>query len=116
MRGGVLYVNGVAQHERYVTHTEPGADPSYEDFRWQRDYVARTAAAEITRRVGGDLEQPDALGNAFDGIDRLYLLTVGETAQQVALADHFVQRFRAQRLGQRLAGLGGKEIGHGFTV
>jgi signal peptidase I len=55
MRGGVLYVNGVAQRERYVTHTEPGADPSYEDFRWQRDYVARTAAAEQfpARSVGG---------------------------------------------------------------
>jgi signal peptidase I len=46
MRGGVLYVNGSAQRERYVTHTEPGSDPSYEDFRWQRDYVARTVAAQ----------------------------------------------------------------------
>jgi signal peptidase I len=46
MRGGVLYVNGAPQDERYVTHTEPGADPTYEDFRWQRGHVVRTAAAE----------------------------------------------------------------------
>jgi len=46
MRGGTLYVNGTAQDERYVTHTEPGADPTYEDFRWQRGHVVRTAAAE----------------------------------------------------------------------
>jgi signal peptidase I len=44
MRGGVLYVNGEAQEERYASHTEPGADPSYEDFRWQRDHVVRSAA------------------------------------------------------------------------
>ena len=46
MRGGVLYVNGAAQQERYVTHTEPGADPTYEDFRWQRGHVVRTASAQ----------------------------------------------------------------------
>ena len=46
MRGGILYVNGAAQQERYVTHTEPGADPTYEDFRWQRGHVVRTASAE----------------------------------------------------------------------
>lgn len=41
MRAGVLYVNGAAQRERYASHSEPGADPSYEDFRWQRDYALR---------------------------------------------------------------------------
>ena len=46
MRAGVLYVNAVAQRERYVRHTEPGADPTYEDFRWQRGHVVRTASAE----------------------------------------------------------------------
>jgi signal peptidase I len=46
MRDGVLYVNGRPQHEQYVTHTEPGVDPAFEEFRWQRDYVVRTAAAQ----------------------------------------------------------------------
>jgi signal peptidase I len=46
MRDGVLFVNGRALSERYVTHTEPGVDPAFEEFRWQRDYVVRTAAAQ----------------------------------------------------------------------
>jgi signal peptidase I len=45
MRDGVLFVDGAAQHERYVTHTEPGVDPTFEEFRWQRDYVVRSAVA-----------------------------------------------------------------------
>ena len=55
MRDGVLCVNGAPQREQYVMHTEPGADPSYEEFRWQRDYVVRTAAAAV---FGGS--RPDA--------------------------------------------------------
>jgi signal peptidase I len=60
MRGGVLYVNGAAPAERYVRHTEPGTDPAFVDFRWQRDYVLRpgvaTAIAAVPPRValGGD--------------------------------------------------------------
>ncbi|MDF1503104.1 signal peptidase I [Roseisolibacter sp. H3M3-2] len=49
MRAGVLFVNGAAQQERYATHTEPGADPSYEDFRWQRDFALR----DVAPRRGG---------------------------------------------------------------
>jgi signal peptidase I len=45
MRDGVLLVNGVVQRERYVTHTEPDVDPSGEEFRWQNDYLVRTAEA-----------------------------------------------------------------------
>jgi signal peptidase I len=41
MRDGVLIVNRVPLRERYVTHTEPGVDPTFEEFRWQRDYLAR---------------------------------------------------------------------------
>jgi signal peptidase I len=41
MRDGVLLVNGVRQREQYVTHTEPGVDPTFEEFRWQRDFLAR---------------------------------------------------------------------------
>jgi len=29
----------------YVEHTEPDMDPSPEDFRWQRNYLVRTADA-----------------------------------------------------------------------
>jgi signal peptidase I len=45
MRDGTLYVGGRPLHERYVTHTEPDVDPTFEEFRWQRDYVVRSAVA-----------------------------------------------------------------------
>jgi signal peptidase I len=45
MRDGTLFVNGQVQREQYVTHTEPGVDPTFEEFRWQRDYVVRSAVA-----------------------------------------------------------------------
>jgi signal peptidase I len=45
MRDGVLIVNRRPLRERYVTRTEPDVDPTYEDFRWQRDYLVRTAEA-----------------------------------------------------------------------
>jgi signal peptidase I len=50
MRAGVLYVNGAPQRERYASHTEPGADPSYEDFRWQRDYALRDEPSRVGQR------------------------------------------------------------------
>ena len=57
MRDGTLFVNGAPQREQYVTHTEPGVDPTFEEFRWQRDYVVRTAVAappEFMTRNPGD--------------------------------------------------------------
>ncbi len=45
MRDGTLIRNGTALVEHYVEHTEPDMDPSAEDFRWQRDYLVKTAAA-----------------------------------------------------------------------
>lgn len=45
MRDGVLYLDGRPQNERYVSHSEPGVDPVAEDFRWQRNYLVRTAEA-----------------------------------------------------------------------
>ena len=45
MRAGVLIVNQRPQREQYVTRTEPDVDPTYEDFRWQRDYLVHTATA-----------------------------------------------------------------------
>jgi signal peptidase I len=45
MQQGVLLLNGLEQDERYVVHTDPGVDPTADDFRWQRSYLVRTAAA-----------------------------------------------------------------------
>ena len=45
MRDGVLVRNGRAVREGYVSHTEPAYDPLGDDFRWQRDYLVRTATA-----------------------------------------------------------------------
>jgi signal peptidase I len=55
MRDGVLFVNGEAQTERYVTHTEPGVDPTFEEFRWQRDYVVRSAVAAPSAAMSAQL-------------------------------------------------------------
>ena len=57
MRDGVLIVNQQPLRERYVTRTEPDVDPTYEDFRWQRDYLVRTAEA----RADGRSAQPSGL-------------------------------------------------------
>ncbi len=45
MREGTLIRNGTAVVEHYVEHTQPDMDPSADDFRWQRDYLVKTAAA-----------------------------------------------------------------------
>ncbi len=67
MRDGQLYVNGQPQRERYVSHTEPGVDPVGDEFRWQRDYLVRSAQASVRARPSrnnwGPLVVPD--GNYF---------------------------------------------------
>ncbi|MEO6446299.1 MAG: signal peptidase I [Gemmatimonadaceae bacterium] len=45
MHEGMLYRNGVRLQERYVRHTDPGVDPSGDEFRWQADYLVRTVEA-----------------------------------------------------------------------
>ena len=50
MREGLLYRNGAPLDERYAIHSEPGLDPSGEDFRWQRNYMVRTAEASEQRQ------------------------------------------------------------------
>ena len=46
MVDGVLSVNGVPQHERYVSHTDPPEiDPTAADFEWQKKYLVNTAQA-----------------------------------------------------------------------
>jgi signal peptidase I len=39
MREGILFRNGVSQHESYASHTAPGADVADEEFRWQQAYL-----------------------------------------------------------------------------
>ncbi len=48
MDEGVLFRNGVRLQEAYVRHIDPGADPAGEEFRWQRDYLVRTASASMS--------------------------------------------------------------------
>jgi len=45
MEDGQLVRNGRVVREQYVVHTDPGMDPSGEEFRWQRDHLVRTAQA-----------------------------------------------------------------------
>jgi len=47
MQGGELVRNGIHVREAYVRHTEPGIDPAGDEFRWQRDYLVRTAEASV---------------------------------------------------------------------
>jgi signal peptidase I len=68
MREGTLIRNGRVITEHYVEHTDPDIDPAPEDFRWQRDYVVRTAAAAAggyhpSRNNWGPLVVP--MGNYF---------------------------------------------------
>ena len=67
MREGILIRNGDSLAERYVEHTEPDMDPAPEDFRWQRDYIVKTAAAASgyhpSRNNWGPLVVP--IGNYF---------------------------------------------------
>jgi len=45
MSEGDLYVNGRRQAERYVSHSEPEADPTNAEFEWQKKYLVKTAEA-----------------------------------------------------------------------
>jgi signal peptidase I len=47
MRDGVLIRNGVALAEPYVTHSDPEADPVWDEFRWQSDFLVRSAGAAV---------------------------------------------------------------------
>ncbi len=67
MHSGTLVRNSHALQERYIEHTEPDLDPAPEDFRWQREYLVRTAAAATSyhpsRNNWGPLVVPK--GNYF---------------------------------------------------
>jgi signal peptidase I len=47
MRDGVLIRNGVALAEPYVSHSDPETDPVWDEFRWQSDFLVRTAGAAV---------------------------------------------------------------------
>ena len=67
MRDGILIRNGVALAEPYVTHSDPEADPVWDEFRWQSDFLVRTADAAVgyhpSRNNWGPLIVPS--GNYF---------------------------------------------------
>jgi signal peptidase I len=47
MRDGILIRNGVALAEPYVIHSDPEADPVWEEFRWQSNFLVKTAGAAV---------------------------------------------------------------------
>ncbi len=63
MKDGVLFVDGVAQHEAYVSHTDSEPDRSQEDFDWQRAYLVKSAdgapAYHPSRNNWGPLVVPE---------------------------------------------------------
>ncbi|KPK81363.1 MAG: hypothetical protein AMS25_06790 [Gemmatimonas sp. SM23_52] len=62
MRAGVLYVNGVRQHERYVQRIEPAGDYYDRRFAWQRGYLApgvEVATYQPTRDNWGPIRVPE---------------------------------------------------------
>jgi signal peptidase I len=63
MRDGLLIRNGMALAEPYVTHSDPEADPVWEEFRWQNDFLVKTAGAAIayhpSRNNWGPLVVPE---------------------------------------------------------
>lgn len=124
MHDGVLVVNGRAQRERYVTHTDPEIDPSGEEFRWQRDYLVRTAEASMgyhpSRNNWGPLVVPEGsyfvLGdNRDNSLDSRYwgfvpdslvkgrpLMVYYSYTPDTASDFAWLTRIRWSRIGQRI--------------
>jgi signal peptidase I len=46
---GVLFIDGRPVAEPFVSHVDPSADPTWDDFRWQSEYVARSAVRDTSR-------------------------------------------------------------------
>ena len=64
MRDGILIRNGLALAEPYVSHSDPEADPVWEEFRWQSNFLVKTAGAAVayhpSRNNWGPLVVPEA--------------------------------------------------------
>ena len=64
MRDGVLIRDGVAVSEPYVSHSDPEADPVWEEFRWQSNFLVKTAGAAVayhpSRNNWGPLVVPES--------------------------------------------------------
>jgi signal peptidase I len=60
MRDGTVYIDGHAQAESYVVHSDPTADPGGEEFAWQQPFLVRTAEASVhpSRNNWGPLVVP----------------------------------------------------------
>jgi signal peptidase I len=124
MRGGVLFLNGDPQPEAYVSHSDPGGDSQAEDFRWQRNYLLRTAEASAafhpSRNNWGPLVVPDrkyfVLGdNRDNSLDSRYWGFVPDSlirgrpmfvyysyAPDTAHALAWLTRIRWSRIGERI--------------
>lgn len=124
MRDGVLYLDGAPLSESYVSHSEPGVDPVAEDFRWQRNYLVRTAEASAgfhpSRNNWGPLVVPDrsffVLGdNRDNSLDSRYWGFVPDSllrgrpmfvyysyAPDAAHSLAWLTRIRWGRLGERI--------------
>jgi signal peptidase I len=124
MVNGVLQRNGHALRERYSSHTEPGADPASEEFRWQRPFLARRARTGVayhpSRNNWGPIVVPRAhlfvLGdNRDNSLDSRYwgfvpdsmvkgrpMLVYFSYAPDSSSRVPFLTKVRWQRLGTRI--------------
>ena len=124
MQDGTLMRNGSRVPEGYVEHTDPDVDPSFVDFRWQRDFVVPAANAAIgyhpSRNNWGPLVVPQqnyfVLGDNRDiSLDSRYWGFVPDSmikGRPILIyysfapdsADHFawLTRVRWTRLGERV--------------
>lgn len=86
MRGGTLWVNGAAVPERYASHAEPGSDPVYEDFRWQRAYALRLPPLGVVREANAADLPRRAISGDDDGTEGVaaYGVTAGALPRAVA--------------------------------
>jgi signal peptidase I len=125
MEDGVLVLNGKPQQEPYVSHTDPGDDPSADQFYWQRNYMVRTAEASTdnyrpSRNNWGPLVVPGrhyfVLGdNRDNSLDSRYWGFVPDTlvrgrpmfvyysfSRDSAAAAGWLSGIRWNRLGERV--------------